>query len=98
MFNNVKLLILLSTVFLIVSCGGGEELKLDCSSPQSYAESTTKMVKKLSESGNNEDGQAFSMGMLKISLEFNQSGNDINVLKKYHGWTAKQVIEHGKKK
>jgi len=86
----------LMIVLFLMSCGGNRgELKLDCSSPQSFAESTTEMLKNLSTGGSTEEQQAFSMGMFKISMEFNRSGEDPDVLMKYDGWTVVQVIEHG---
>ena len=90
----LKVALVVVAVFSLASCGE-TELALDCSSPKAFAESTTDMLKYLSENGSTEEQQAFSMGIFSITMEFNQSGENTNVLEKYDGWSIQQVIDHG---
>ncbi len=90
-----RFLPLLLIVLLIFSCGK-DELTLDCSTHETFADSTTKMLEHISEEGSIQETQGFSMGMMKIALVFSTSQGDIKKLEKFHGWTISQVIEYGK--
>jgi hypothetical protein len=97
MTRVVAVLVGFAVLMGLASCGGsGSEPTLDCSTPQTCAESTMRMLQQLTESATPEEQQAFSSGMFKITMEFNNSGEDIEVLKKYQGWTITQVMDHGK--
>jgi hypothetical protein len=91
----VNFVLVLAFMIAFLSCGQTEPT-LDCSSPTSFAESTTEMLKYVSENASPEEQQAFSMGIFKITMEFNNSGEDAEVLSRYDGWTIQQVMDHGK--
>ena len=94
MHKLLKVVVVIILLISTVSCGE-TQLALDCSSPRAFAESTNEMLKYLSKNGSTEEQQAFSMGIFSITMEFNKSGEDSDVLGRYDGWTIRQIIDYG---
>ena len=91
----IKYLPLLLILLLVLSCGK-DELTLDCSSHETFADSTSKMIEHISKEGSMQELQGFNMGIMKIAIEYSTSQANIKTLKKFDGWTIGQVIDYGK--